>query len=178
MKARIEKVAVLGAGTMGARIAAHLANAGVPCSLLDIAPTELTPEEKARGLALTDPRVRNQDPRPRWPCRRAGGSSPGIFYARRLPAANHASGNFDDNLAWCAEAEFGSSKRLPRNLEIKRGLLERVAVHRHGPARSLRPTLQDFHIRQISASFPAEFQEHWAGAHFLQPTAPHEGSSS
>ena len=60
MKHNIEKVAVLGAGTMGARIAAHFANAGVPCWLLDMVPTELTPDEKARGLALTDPRVRNR----------------------------------------------------------------------------------------------------------------------
>jgi 3-hydroxyacyl-CoA dehydrogenase len=43
----IKKAAVLGAGTMGAAIAAHLANAGVPSYLLDIAPTELTPEETA-----------------------------------------------------------------------------------------------------------------------------------
>ena len=50
MKRRIEKVAILGAGTMGARIAAHLANAGVPCYLLDIVPSELTPEEKTKGL--------------------------------------------------------------------------------------------------------------------------------
>ena len=60
MSRRIEKVAVLGAGTMGARIAAHLANAGVPCFLLDIAPSELLPEEKGRGLTLEQPDVRNR----------------------------------------------------------------------------------------------------------------------
>ncbi len=43
MKRRIEKAAVLGAGTMGSRIAAHLANAGVPCILLDIVPPDLKP---------------------------------------------------------------------------------------------------------------------------------------
>ena len=48
-KKSIEKVVVLGAGTMGARIAAHVANAGVWCALLDIAPPELTPEEKSAG---------------------------------------------------------------------------------------------------------------------------------
>src|SRR5579863_1749806 len=52
-KRTIEKVVVLGAGTMGARIAAHVANAGVWCALLDIAPAELTSEEQRRGLALT-----------------------------------------------------------------------------------------------------------------------------
>src|ERR1700752_4022541 len=60
MKKRIEKVAVLGAGTMGARIAAHFANAGIPCFLLDIAPRELSAEEKAKGLSLEHPAVRNR----------------------------------------------------------------------------------------------------------------------
>src|SRR6185369_4076760 len=49
---RVERAAVLGAGTMGAQIAAHLANAGVPTLLLDIPPRELTPEEQAKGLTL------------------------------------------------------------------------------------------------------------------------------
>jgi 3-hydroxyacyl-CoA dehydrogenase len=57
---RIESVVVLGAGTMGSRIAAHMANAGVACSLLDIAPKSLTPEEQAKGLTLENPAVRNR----------------------------------------------------------------------------------------------------------------------
>ena len=59
MKHRIEKAAVLGAGTMGARIAAHLANAGIPCYLLDIVPKELNAEEKRKGMTLETPAVRN-----------------------------------------------------------------------------------------------------------------------
>src|SRR5690242_1963869 len=56
----IQKAAVLGAGTMGAGIAAHLANAGIPTLLLDIAPAELTPAEEAAGLTLESPSVRNR----------------------------------------------------------------------------------------------------------------------
>ncbi len=56
----IKKAAVLGAGTMGAGIAAHLANAGIPTLLLDIAPRELTPEEDAKGLTLESPKVKNR----------------------------------------------------------------------------------------------------------------------
>src|SRR6188768_1246787 len=56
----ISKAAVLGAGTMGAGIAAHLSNAGVPTLLLDMAPTELTAEETAKGLTLDSPAVRNR----------------------------------------------------------------------------------------------------------------------
>src|SRR5947207_8419583 len=56
----VKQAAVLGAGTMGAGIAAHLANAGIPTLLLDIAPNELAPEEQARGLTLESPAVRNR----------------------------------------------------------------------------------------------------------------------
>ena len=57
---RIQRAAVLGAGTMGAQIAAHLANAGIPTLLLDISPRELTPDEQARGLDLQASSVRNR----------------------------------------------------------------------------------------------------------------------
>ncbi len=52
MKYHIHKAVVIGAGTMGAAIAAHLANAGVPVTLLDIVPNKLTPEEEKKGLSL------------------------------------------------------------------------------------------------------------------------------
>ena len=60
MRRRIESVVVLGAGTMGSRIAAHMANAGVACSLLDISPKSPTTAELAKGLALDNPVVRNR----------------------------------------------------------------------------------------------------------------------
>ena len=77
---RIEKAAVLGAGTMGAQIAAHLANAGVPTILLDIVPRELTPEEQAKGLTLESKEVRNRIARSRI---RSGeeGEAGGVLHA-------------------------------------------------------------------------------------------------
>ena len=59
-KLTIGKAAVLGAGTMGAGIAAHLANSGIPVLLLDIAPTELTDAEITKELTLESPAVRNR----------------------------------------------------------------------------------------------------------------------
>lgn len=56
----IESVTVIGAGTMGAAIAGHLANAGIPVSLLDIVPTELSKSEAETGLTLDNPKVRNR----------------------------------------------------------------------------------------------------------------------
>ena len=66
MTYKIENAAVIGAGTMGAAIAAHLANTGVRSLLLDIVPGELTPDEEARGLSLEDEVVRNRIVREGW----------------------------------------------------------------------------------------------------------------
>ena len=136
---RIEKVAVLGAGTMGARIAAHLANAGVPCWLLDIVPSELTPEEKSRGLSLADPRVRNRIVRAGLDA--ALKARPAAFFTPAI-AARITIGNFEDNLAWCAEADW-IIEAVAENLEIKRQLLDRVAARspprRHRHHQHLRP---------------------------------------
>ena len=60
MGIRIKRVAVLGAGVMGQGIAAHLANAGIPSYLFDIAPGELTEDEKKKGLTLESRVVRNR----------------------------------------------------------------------------------------------------------------------
>src|SRR4030042_4744218 len=60
MEKKIKKAAVLGAGVMGATIAAHLANVGVPSIMLDIVPNKLTPEEEKKGLTLNHPAVRNR----------------------------------------------------------------------------------------------------------------------
>src|SRR5690606_18644714 len=57
---QIKKAAVLGSGVMGSGIAAHLANIGIPVLLLDIVPRELSKEEEAKGLTLTDKNVRNR----------------------------------------------------------------------------------------------------------------------
>ena len=60
MKFKIQKAVVIGAGTMGAGIAAHLANVGVSVTLLDIVPRELTDKEEIKGLSLNDHKVKNR----------------------------------------------------------------------------------------------------------------------
>jgi len=80
MKYHIKQSVVIGAGTMGAAIAAHLANAGVRVTLLDIVPDRLTPEEEARGLSLTSPEVRNRIVRDGF--ERARKSRPASFFYR------------------------------------------------------------------------------------------------
>jgi 3-hydroxyacyl-CoA dehydrogenase len=164
MKSSIGKVAVLGAGTMGARIAAHLANAGVPCWLLDIVPSELTADERARGLTLSDPAVRNRLARAGLEA--AQKSRPAALFTPAA-AARITVGNFEDHLAWCAQADW-IIEVVAENLEIKRKLLERVAAHRR-PGTIVTTNTSGLPIRQIAEGRDAEFQQHWAGTHFFNP---------
>src|SRR5262249_10730840 len=113
---RIEKAAVLGAGTMGAQIAAHLANAGVPTLLLDIAPRELTPEEQAKGLTLESPQVRNRIARNGLEA--AKNAKPAAFFTPDN-AALVTVGNFDDDLAQLKSSDL-IIEAVVENLDIKR----------------------------------------------------------
>ena len=161
---QIKSVAVLGAGTMGARIAAHLANAGLHCWLLDIAPSDLTPEEKTRGLALTDPRVRNRIVRAGL--EGAQKSRPAAFFT--AATANHITiGNFEDNLAWCSQADW-IIEAVAENLAIKRSLLQKLAAYRR-PGTIVTTNTSGLPINQIAQGFDDDFQRHWAGTHFFNP---------
>src|ERR1700747_3224300 len=95
MERRIEKAVVLGAGTMGSRIAAHLANAGLPCVLLDIVPANLPAE--------APPAERNKIVRAGLEAARK--AKPAAFFTSSL-ADKIAIGNFEDDLARCAEADW------------------------------------------------------------------------
>src|SRR5712691_3236887 len=119
---RIEKAAVLGAGTMGAQIAAHLANARVPTLLLDIVPRELTEEEKSKGLNLDSKGVRNRIARAGLEA--AKKAKPAAFFTSDL-ASLIAIGNFDDDLPQLKDCDL-IIEAVVENLEIKRGLYERV----------------------------------------------------
>jgi 3-hydroxyacyl-CoA dehydrogenase len=160
----ISKVAVLGAGTMGARIAAHLANAGLQCWLLDMVPSGLTPEEKARGLALTDSRLRNRIVRAGLEATQK--ARPAALFTPSA-ASRITIGNFEDNLAWCAQADW-VIEAVAENLAIKRGLLQKLATHRR-PAAIVTTNTSGLPIHQIAADFDDDFQRHWAGTHFFNP---------
>src|SRR6266852_1155259 len=118
MKRRIEKAVVLGAGTMGSRIAAHFANAGLPCILLDIVPPNLAADAPAAE--------RNKIVRAGLEA--AKKSKPAAFFTASL-AERVAIGNFEDDLPRCAEADW-IIEVVAENLEIKRKLLSRVAQYR------------------------------------------------
>src|SRR5262245_66173352 len=110
MKLPIEKAVVLGAGTMGARIAAHFANAGLPCVLLDIVPPDLKPDAQ--------PGERNR--LARHGLEGAKKSRPAAFFSAGL-ADKIAIGDFEDHLASCDDADW-ISEVVADKLDNKRAL--------------------------------------------------------
>ena len=156
MKRRIEKAAVLGAGTMGSRIAAHLANAGLPCILLDIVPPDVKPDAPAAE--------RNKVVRAGLEA--AKKSKPAAFFTPAL-AERVSIGNFEDDLARCAEADW-IIEVVAENLEIKRKLLSRVVQFRK-PGAIVTTNTSGLPVHLIAEAMSEEFQQHWAGTHFFNP---------
>lgn len=156
MKRRIEKAVVLGAGTMGARIAAHFANAGLPCILLDIVP----PNVPAGAPAAERNKI------VRAGLEAAKKSKPAAFFTASL-ADKIAIGNFEDDLARCAEADW-IIEVVAENLEIKRNLLARVAQFRK-PGAIVTTNTSGLPVHLIAEGMSEEFQQHWAGTHFFNP---------
>src|SRR6202140_2946376 len=155
MKRRIEKVVVLGAGTMGARIAAHFANAGVPVLLLDIVPPGLTSGDAAERNKIV-----------RAGLEAAKKSKPAAFFTAAL-AEKVTIGNFEDDLARCSEADW-IIEVVAENLEIKRKLLARVAQFGKPGAIGTTNT-SGLPVHLIAEGMSEEFQQHWAGTHFFNP---------
>ncbi len=160
----IRKAAVLGAGTMGARIAAHLANAGVPSVLLDIVPQDLTADEAKRGLALSDPRVRNRFAQTGLEA--ALKSSPAAFFAPEA-ARMITAGNFEDNLGWLKDCDW-IIEAVSEDRSIKRALLEKVKAVR-SPNSIVSSNTSGISIASIAEGFDENFRRHWLGTHFFNP---------
>ncbi len=156
MNRRIEKAVVLGAGTMGSRIAAHFANAGLPCILLDIVPPTLPPDAPSAE--------RNKIVRAGLEA--AKKSKPAAFFTAAL-AEKIAIGNFEDDLARCGEADW-IIEVVAENLEIKRKLLARVAQFRK-PGAIVTTNTSGLPVHLIAEGMSEEFQQHWAGTHFFNP---------
>jgi 3-hydroxyacyl-CoA dehydrogenase len=164
MKLRIEKAAVLGAGTMGTRIAAHLANAGVPTFLLDMAPVEISESEAKRGLTLTSVEVRDRLARAGLDAALA--SRPAPFFTPET-ARLITIGNLEDNLDWCAQADW-IIEAVAENLAIKRQLLARVESHRRQGA-IVSTNTSGLPIARIANGRSEDVRRHFMGTHFFNP---------
>ena len=164
MSYRINKVAVLGSGTMGAQIAAHLANAGVEVMLLDIAPTTLTKEEESRGLTLDSRQVRNRIVNAGLAA--AQKIKPAAFFSQAL-ARMITAGNFEDDLAKVSEADW-IIEAIVEKLEIKRELFARVDRHRK-PGTIVSSNTSGISIKAMAEGMGDDFRRHFLGTHFFNP---------
>ena len=149
---RINRVAVLGAGTMGARIAAHFANAGVPSYLLDIVPPH------ADGPARNKIAAAGLDA--------AKKSKPAAFFESSL-ARLVTVGNFEDDLKRVAEVDW-IIEAVIENLDIKRALLKKVeAVCK--PGTIITTNTSGLPVARIAEGFSDDFRRSWFGTHFFNP---------
>jgi 3-hydroxyacyl-CoA dehydrogenase len=149
---RIHKVAILGAGTMGARIAAHFANAGVPSYLLDIVPPDAdgTSRNKIAAAGLEA----------------AKKSKPAAFFEPGL-ARLVTIGNFEDDLKRLSEVDW-IIEAVIENLEIKRTLLKKVEAVRK-PGTIVTTNTSGLPVGKIAEGFSDDFRKSWFGTHFFNP---------
>lgn len=160
----IKKAAVLGAGTMGAAIAAHLANAGVETLLLDIAPKELTPEEEKRGTSLEDRSVRDRIVTSLFEAAKKLKPAPFMSLAN---AKLISLGNFEDDLAKIGECDL-VIEAVVENLDIKHKIFAEVDKARK-PTAVIASNTSGIPIDAIAEPFSDDFKQHFVGIHFFNP---------
>jgi len=149
---RINKVAILGAGTMGARIAAHFANAGVPSYLFDIVPPDADAPARNKIAAAGLDAARK--------------SKPAAFMDPSL-ARFVTVGNFDDDLKKLAEVDW-IIEAVVENLDIKRALLRKVEAIRR-PGTIVTTNTSGLPVGKIAEGFSDDFRWAWFGTHFFNP---------
>jgi len=145
----IRRAAVLGAGTMGSRIAAHLANAGIPTLLLDLVPDGEGDRNRLAKSALAA----------------LAKAKPAALYEPTL-AALITPGNFDDDLPKLANCDW-VIEAVAENLAIKTALLNRVVPHL-APQALLTTNTSGLPVQQIAAGL-ASHRDRFFGTHFFNP---------
>ena len=160
----IKKAAVLGAGVMGATIAAHLANVGIPAYLLDIVPRELTPEEEKKGLTLQSPQVRS---------RLAVMGKEGLLQQKLNPFYRKSSvelitpGNFEDDMAKLKECDW-IIEVIVENMEIKKKVFKNVEAN-WTPGTIVSSNTSGLSINEMVSECSEQFRKHFLGTHFFNP---------
>jgi len=160
----VRQAAVLGAGTMGAGIAAHLANAGIPTLLLDIAPNELTPDEEKKGLTLESPQVRNRVVNALFDASKKLKPAPFMLADN---AKLIKTGNFAGDISKLKDCEL-IIEAVVENLEIKHKLFAEVEKNRK-PGAVIATNTSGIPIDSIAEPFSDDFKQHFVGVHFFNP---------
>lgn len=160
----IRKVAVLGSGVMGSRIACHFANVGCEVILLDIAPKELTPEETAKGLTLDHKAVKNRIVTNSLNF--AVKSNPSPIY-RKSFVSRITTGNFDDDLSKISSCDWVIEVVVER-LDIKQQLFEKIEKYRT-PGTLISSNTSGIPIHMMLEGRSDDFRKHFTGTHFFNP---------
>ena len=161
---QINRVAVLGAGVMGATIAAHLANAGLEILLLDIVPKELDKNEEAKGLTLDSPAVRN---------RIAESGLRGLLKMKPAPfyltdfAGQVEVGNLEDDLGKLKECDW-IIEVVVEYMPIKLDLLKKLVPHL-APGAILTTNTSGLSVNEMAEVLPAEVRKNFLATHFFNP---------
>ncbi|HPI79927.1 MAG TPA: 3-hydroxyacyl-CoA dehydrogenase NAD-binding domain-containing protein, partial [Cyclobacteriaceae bacterium] len=164
MNRNIKKVAVLGSGVMGSAIACHFANIGCAVLLLDIAPRELNEEEKAKGLALDDPRVKNRIVQSSFD--RSIKSNPKPLFSKKF-ASRITLGNFTDDMPRIKDYDW-VIEVVVENLEIKKKVYEEVEKYRT-PGTLVTSNTSGIPIHLMAEGRSENFKKNFCGTHFFNP---------
>jgi 3-hydroxyacyl-CoA dehydrogenase len=164
MKRSIRKVAVLGSGVMGSAIACHFANIGCQVILLDIAPNELTEEEKAKGLTTDSKVVKNRIVQGSFD--RAIKSNPAPLYSKKF-ISRISLGNFSDDLNRIKECDW-TIEVVVENLQIKRKVYDELEKHRR-PGTLVSSNTSGIPIHLMTEGRSEDFKKHFCGTHFFNP---------
>lgn len=164
MNRSIKKIAVLGSGIMGSRIACHFANIGVQVLLLDITPKELTEEEKKKNLSLDHPAVKNRIVNSSLQSTLKSNPSPiyDLKFAHRI-----TTGNFTDNLKDIASCDW-VIEVVVENLKVKQSVFEQVEKFRK-PGTLITSNTSSIPIHLMAEGRSEDFQKHFCGTHFFNP---------
>jgi 3-hydroxyacyl-CoA dehydrogenase len=160
----IRKVAVLGSGVMGSRIACHFAGIGLQVLLLDIAPTELNEAEKAKGLTTEHPAVKNRVVNDALTA--AVKSNPSPVYTKDV-IKRITTGNFTDNMPDIKDCDWVIEVVVER-LDIKQKIFTEVEKFRK-PGTLITSNTSGIPIHLMTEGRSEDFKKHFCGTHFFNP---------
>ncbi|WP_211747749.1 3-hydroxyacyl-CoA dehydrogenase/enoyl-CoA hydratase family protein [Paenibacillus sp. Marseille-Q4541] len=160
----ISKAAVIGSGVMGSGIAAHLANAGIPCLLLDMVPKSLSPEDEKAGLSLTDPKFRNKLATKAIAALPKSSSAPlyvADFVNRITP------GNTEDHFHLLKDVDW-IIEVVTEKLDIKKSILKQIeGVVKEGTIVSTNTS--GISVNAMVEDCSESFRRNFIGTHFFNP---------
>jgi len=156
MKPSIKKVAVLGSGVMGSRIACHFAGIGLPVILLDIASPETQADSpKAKRNKLVNDALQS-----------AIKSNPSPVYTKDV-VKKITTGNFEDDLQQISTCDWIVEVVVER-LDIKKQLFDKVELYRK-PGTIITSNTSGIPISMMAEGRTDDFKAHFCGAHFFNP---------